>query len=114
MQPRLTLGSRIVDEVAKRLELPSRAPLVLPMYADGVYCVFEARWVAGGGITRVTFAKILMELVEHWDSTPPSPALLVKAQDDARDSAHQRVEQMQAKALAREQANLCTQHSSCL
>jgi superfamily II DNA/RNA helicase len=108
----MTLGADVVQLLARKLVLPSRVPLVLAEYAEGVHRAFESRWVEEEGVIQLTSAMQLIALIERWDCTPPSPALLVKAQDEARDAARRRVERMKEEAQTREQSNLRSQQDA--
>ncbi len=109
----LTLGSEVLQGLVGRLPLPTgRVPLVLAEYSADAYRSVEARWVQSSGDIAVTSAKQLMELIESWDTTPTSPARVVKAQEEARKAARQRVERMIQAAQVEEEADLRRQREA--
>lgn len=108
----LTVGGQLVQRIVERLGIPSRLPLVIAEHHAGNYQAGEARWVHANGVTVVTSAKQLQQLIESWDGTLPSPKLIVEAQEAARKVARRRVEAMRQTACAAEQAGLQRQLES--
>jgi len=102
----LTVGTEVMQQLVERLRLPSLVLLVLAESTSGAYRCVEARWVGPDHITVVQSAKQLSALIDSWDGGSPSPALLVKTQQEARDAARRRVEQMVKTSHAKEEANL--------
>mgnify|MGYP001111364006 CR=1 FL=1 len=102
----MTVGAEVLERLVAGLPLPSHIPLVLQTHASGPYRCVEARWIHPGGVIAVESVKNLMELIEAWDGTPSPPDLRLKAQDEARAAARQRVKAMKAAAQAEEEANL--------
>jgi len=105
----MTLGAQVLEQLVERLPLPSHVPLVLEAHASGPYRCFEARWVHPDGVVTIESARQLVELVGAWDGKQPPPDLRLRAQDEARAAARQRVEAMKQVAQAEEEASLCRQ-----
>jgi hypothetical protein len=102
----LTVGTEIMPRLAENLPLPSPAPLVLVEHTSGAYRGFEARWVHPDGVAVVASAKQLIDLITSWDGKLPPPALLVKARNEAVDTARRRVVERLTAAGLKEAANL--------
>jgi stalled ribosome alternative rescue factor ArfA len=102
----LTVGTEIMQLLAANLTLPSLAPLVLTEHTSAAYRCIEARWVQPDGVTVVASATQLIALINSWDGELPPPALLVKARNEADDTARRRIVEMLTKARLKEEANL--------
>ncbi|MBI4024096.1 MAG: hypothetical protein HY360_03890, partial [Verrucomicrobia bacterium] len=105
----LTAGSELVQRLVEQLGLPSRLPLVVGEHHAGAFRCCEARWINPDGAVVVTSAQHLQQLIEAWDGTPPSPTLLVAAQEAAGKAVRHRVEQMKRAAQFAEETNLRSQ-----
>ncbi|HZO87321.1 MAG TPA: helicase-related protein [Chthonomonadaceae bacterium] len=109
----LHLGSDLTRRLAERLPLPaSRVPLVLAEYACGAFRCVEARWVEGERAIPVASCSALKEHLAAWDGAAPSPAAIVKAQNEAQAAARSRVEQMEEAARIAECAGVESQRAS--
>jgi hypothetical protein len=104
----LPLGadSRIVARLAEKLPLTGRSPLVLAEYASGSYRSIEVRWVQGNHIRPIGTFEELWQLCDAWDGTPPAPALVLQAQDEAHEAARERVRALEQRDKAEEEAAL--------
>lgn len=90
----ITASSEILKELTEKLHLPSCAPLVLAEYSSGACRCIEARWVESDEAITVSSFKQLMELVQSWDGASPNSTLVTKTEENARELARQRVEEM--------------------
>jgi len=102
----LSAGSPVVEQLARKLDITSRAPLVLGEHLTGPYRCIEARWVQGDGSIPVRSAGQLTQLLEAWDGAAPSPGQVLQAQVKAEQEARERVNQMRDRAGHRQAANL--------
>lgn len=103
----ITLGSEIVEDIARTLPLTSRMPLVVAGASEGAFRCVEARWVGPDRVTKVESASQLLELIAQWDGMASPPAdSMVRAEEEARAEARRRALEMKERARRVEEAGL--------
>jgi hypothetical protein len=102
----LSLGSPFIEQLASKLPLPARAPLVLSEYATEAFRCMEARWVTADRAIPVASFDELTRALKTWDGTPPPAAMLARAKNEAREAARKRVLGAQTRAQAAERKAL--------
>ena len=105
----LTLGSQAIQDLAGRLPVGSRLPLVLAQAQNGAFRCAEARWLGERGIVTVKSAAELRELLARWAGQSASPALVVIASQEAQRAARERVDALAEATQRTEQDGLRAQ-----
>lgn len=100
----ITASSKVLETLTEKMHLPSCAPLVLAEYSSGACQCVEARWVENDEVITVSSFKQMTELIQSWDGALPDPTLVLKTQENARELARQRVEEM-CRAIEDEEEN---------
>jgi len=105
----LSAVSPLVAQIAERLPMGNGTPLVLGERSEGAYRCVEARWVQDEEILPLGSVAELRQRLEAWDGRLPPPRLLRQAEEEAREAARSRVQELVRRAQEVEEAALQAQ-----
>ena len=108
----LSALSPLVAQIAERLPAGNGTPLVLGEFAADAYRCVEARWVQGEQISPLGSVAELRQRLGAWDGQLPPPRLLRQAEEEAREAARSRAQELARRAQEVEEAALQAQREA--